>query len=382
MTGGVNFWADRRQIRDGTRLDVTYDMAKLWTIAYPTLTPEQQASYKDLKIAGKYTKTFTLSGAFPAAPTLAQSIKSLNADGSLTIDLLDTMGLRIERFSPQVKMTRGVVTLSGSPAVANSGSMSFDGIVVDMTQVEPTLSIPKNKKLLQGVKLDTALASTLGKMGAIVFTNASTADGALSFTAVNCDRLPLGQFNQPNKNYSASFILAVDDLLLDGPVLKVLAAVAQLGTGGIQGRIPPSTLKVNNGLADTNLTVEIARSVRERNGQTGLQGMPLNFAGGVNLTTLDLKDFKVSIPPEMLPPDIRKFSSNGLVVPLKGNATKPNVDFDPAKFLRDNAVKGLIGGNGNGDNPVGDLLKGLGGGGNNEQQPQQTQPRRQRNQGQ
>ncbi|HEY7088698.1 MAG TPA: hypothetical protein VH518_11455 [Tepidisphaeraceae bacterium] len=362
FVGGINDWDKDRKIREGTKLDLSYDLAKCWTIVQPMLSPEQQQSLADLKIAGKHQQTFVLSGAYPSRPTMAESIKYLNADGGFEVESLETMGLSIQNLQPEIKMRSGVVAITAKPATANGGRLDISGIKVDMTAKDPLLSTPSKKVLLKDVTLNPVLAGALGKAGAVVFSNASEAEGLLTVTINRCDKVPLGELIAKKRGTSAELVLQVEKLHLDGVVPKVISAAADLGTRGIEGRIPPSTITVGNGQADSNLTILIDREGRDaRTGKAVMKGMPLEFKGGLGLEKLDLRNFTVSIAPELLIKQIRQIAPNGAVIALKGSATKPELDVE--NFIKENAIKNLIPGQGNGDNPLGGLLdKALGGG--------------------
>jgi hypothetical protein len=158
-------------------------------------------------------------------------------------------------------------------------------------------------------------------------------------------------------------VLNVSNLQVTGIVPNVLAAVADLGSEGIQGGIPDSTITLANGQATTDLTVLINKAVQDKKtGKERLQGQPIKFTGGVGLANLELRDFKVEISPELLIRDLRKIAPNGATLPLTGLASKPNIDVQ--KFIAENAVKGFIpgaDGKGGGDNPLGGLGDLLGG---------------------
>jgi hypothetical protein len=110
--------------------------------------------------------------------------------------------------------------------------------------------------------------------------------------------------------------------------------------------------------------------VKDRStGEKSVQGQPLRFVGAIGLLKLDLRNYKVEIPPGLLPKEALKVVPNGLTVPFKGTVSNPEFDFQ--KALMDNAGKnlipGLLGGGDNkeggdkGGNPVDDIIKGLGG---------------------
>lgn len=345
--GGVNFWADRREIRPNTKVDVSYDLAKLWTIVYPMLSPEQQASYKDLKVAGKHQQTFELSGAFPAKETLAESFKTLNVNGGFAIDLLETMGLRVEKLEPQLRMRQGIAAISAKPATANQGTLNLNGIRLDMTSPDPLLTIPPKTVILSKAALNPVLASSLGRAGAVMFTEATEAEGLLTVVVEECDQVPLGALLASSEKSRAKLVLSVDELNLDGVVPRVLASAADTGTKGIKGRIPPSNIVIANGRAVSDISIEIGVMGKDpRTGREVLRPVPLGFKGGLGLAKFDLQNFIIDIPVELLRGDLRKAFPNGASIPLKGLASRPELDLQ--KAIIDNAGRGILGGDAGG----------------------------------
>jgi hypothetical protein len=414
FNGKVTDWVKARTISGVSsgpaQLDLAYDLEKIWPIVKPMLTPEMQQQYKDLKIAGKYTKTFTISGAYPEAKTSQQSLASLNLDGGLALDLLDLpQGVELNKFELPLKLTKGVLSLLPAPAsndrkvtvtlgstaslargggaaappkprqitaktaICNGGALNLDGIMVDLTQPAPVLTIPKKHPLLQDIKLNPVLADSLGKIGAIVLSGATTAEGFTSLTIDECDHVPLGDVLMKKNGARMQMTLQVDDLLLDGLAPRLLSQVASLDTGGIRGRIPPSAIRIENGQANPDITVEVIRQDTNARGQQSLRGLPMRIHGGVVLSTLELRDFKWELSPQLVKGELGKAFPNGMVLVVKGTASKPEPDF--GAILRDNlinSIPGLLGGNkennsGTGSNqgqkedPLGGLLKGLGG---------------------
>src|SRR6185312_5389176 len=85
--------------------------------------------------------------------------------------------------------------------------------------------------------------------------------------------------------------------------------------------------KVQNGVADSDLTILVARKVEDRRGRESLQGLPLTLTGGVGLEKLDLRNFVVSIPPQLVIANLRQYFPEGAKIALKGSATKPEPDL-------------------------------------------------------
>ncbi|HEY1629085.1 MAG TPA: hypothetical protein VGF52_04445, partial [Tepidisphaeraceae bacterium] len=409
FSGQLQDWDGARTISglnsDKARLDLTYDAEKLWAIAYPMLSPAMQTQYKDLKVRGKITKTFTVWGAYPAqdSPATTQpSIASLSADGSIAVDYLDLpQGLTIENFELPCQIRNGVLktlaastaanravqlppatpAANGAPAAAptsapaattalcNGGSLNLDGIVVDLRSPDPLVSVKAKHWLLQYVKLNPVLADSIGHDN-LLFKDANQASGYFDLQIVKCKNVPLGDLITKKPDAEASVVFNMTDLQLDGPVPQAMSSVLRLGGQGIHGNIKNGQLNLSKGIALSDFSLLLRQTGQQKttdqNGvssnQTVSKDLPMRFTGGVVLATSVLKDFQVNIPSELIPnqvggQDVRTLLPNGLVVPFTG--TTDHFKFDFAKALTKSVGNSFIGGNG--QNPLDNLNNLLGG---------------------
>ena len=130
VTGKVSdFNGARRFEGEGLIAKLTYDLEKLWPIVHPMLKPGRDPAnpnapapedpYKDLKIAGKSTEQFVLTGAFPANGAFHEKMASLSGSGGLSADRLVFQGLNVQRrFTLPVVITNGKARIAGDPVVA------------------------------------------------------------------------------------------------------------------------------------------------------------------------------------------------------------------------------------------------------------------------
>jgi hypothetical protein len=386
------------------RLDLTYDLAKLWPIIEPTLAPDLQAKYKDLKVIGKEHRTFTISGYFPMARTMPESIRHLNADGGLALDELDLpQGLTITTEDLPFKMTNGVIQTAASAhpqtigadttqpiiantAICNQGAIDLSNLAIDLGQPSPLLTIPKGHKLLQSVHVNPVLAGTLGS-GNLLFNDVSQANGLLDVTVIQCDGVPLGDLITHAASASATIVYSISDLSIDGPIPQLLSSKLSLGGKGLHGGIQDGKLTLASGEVDNDFTFNIIRYVQptpvagqtvagqptdRQSADTGTtsatptdssgtqlvpENVPLKFTGGVLLASSALKNFEINVPQGLLPSKWASALPNGVVVPLTGTTNHPTLDIQ--KALVENAGAGLLNGGANGNGGVGGLLNGL-----------------------
>ena len=405
FNGQVVGWDKARTIKgvdsDAARLDLTYDLEKLWAIARPMLSPEMQTQYKDLKVKGRYTKTFTISGAYPDRPTMPESIASLNADGSLALDLLDLpQGLTIQSFELPFGMKKGLLRLAAAPAapgrrlqsspaadapagaraapvdaavaataICNDGALNLNEIALDMTRPDPLLSVARKHVLLKNVKLNPVLADAIGH-GNLLFKDADQASGLLDVQVIDCKNVPLGDLIKKKQNAKAQVVCSVTDLQLDGPVPAVMGQALNLGGKGINGYIKNGTLTLENGEVQSDFAVTLTQVSQQKDEQTGRKrtvssDLPLKFTGGVNLASSKLRDFYVNIPAELIRDEIggreiRKVLPGGLAVAFTGTTDKFHFDIQQAitKSVGNSLIPGI---GGDGKNPlenIGDLFGG------------------------
>lgn len=355
------------------KVELSYDLAKIWPIVHPMMVkPGQEDSFKDLKIAGKYNKTFTLSGKYPVKKPFNQAVRTLEVAGGVSVGLLDWTGLNIQELSPNVTVKDGIARVDGG-GVCNEGRINLAGITLDLTKPTPLVSVPNDTHMLKDVHLNPVLVNSLGKFASVIFGNAEKAEGKLNVVVKRYEKVPLGALVNKSNRAQAEIVYSVDELHLDGSVVRLISRWVQLSKDGIHGSIPDSTVKLANGQIDSDMTILIGKDVKDRQtGERSMQGQPLRFTGAIGLQKLDLRNYKVDIPPGLLPKEFLKAVPKGLIIPVTGTVNDPNIDGEKAieENLKKNLIPGLIGGGDDknknqgdgkdGGNPIDDIIKGLG----------------------
>ena len=391
VTGGVNDWLVKRELRD-VKADLSYDLEKIWPIIKPLLAAETQETLKDLKVAGKYTKRFNLRGAFPAQNSkhevlaFNQSVRSLNGDGGFTIDLLDAAGLRVEKLDVPILIEQGKVAILTTdkkrpePATCNGGTMDLGEITVDLTADEPRAWTAKNQKLLHNVTINPVLGDTLGKYVNPVFANSKRASGLLDVTIEYCKGVAILTKWQTEESGSARVVFSLSDMDIANPLgslmLGKLSAVSSIANiskdqaDTFKGQIKDAVITLDKGRTKQDVTLSLtatepATSASEKPKSVVL---PLNFKGDIHLDNLR-QNLSVSIPTGLLvgvgnDTDLRKVFSaafpSGIPVTMTGTTTSPQVDVGnfAQKFLEGQIKAGLTGGAGgkNIGGLIGDIL--------------------------
>ncbi len=133
LTGAVHDYANQRTL-DNVKLQLSYDLAKVWPILHPMLlTPGQPDQYKDLVIEGVEQKTFNVSGSYPATVSNHpaqwwESVRTVNADGGIAAKHFMYKGVTVDDFDLPVTVTNGLLKTpaatkdSTSQPVADAGA--------------------------------------------------------------------------------------------------------------------------------------------------------------------------------------------------------------------------------------------------------------------
>jgi hypothetical protein len=261
-------------------------------------------------------------------------------------------------------------------AICNQGAIDLSDLTLDLGQPSPVLTIPKNHKLLQSVRVNPVLAGTLGA-GNLLFKDATQANGLLDVTVVECDAVPLGDLITQAATANATIVYSVSDLSIDGPIPQILSSKLNLGGQGLHGGIQDGKLTLANGEVNNDFTFNMIRYVKPTPvaGQTDASGatsatptdasstqlvpvnLPLKFSGGVSLASGLLKNFLVNVPQGLLPSRLASAFPSGLFIPLTGSSTHPTLDIQ--KAVEENAGSGLFNSAGNGNGGLGNLIDGL-----------------------
>jgi|GEM_PF-6384477 len=390
LVGGVNDWLEQRQIQD-VKLDLTYDLSKLWPIIAPMLSPETQETLKGAKFVGAYTETFNVKGSFPNKP-FPEAIKTLSADGQLRVDLADAAGLTIEKLTLPISLRDGKAVIAfadkpkdqrfPAPAICNGGTLNLNGFYVDLSSPdEPRLYGPKKHRVLQNVSINPALGNTIGKYVNPTFTNTERSQGLLDVTVERCDGVALIEKWQTSESGTARIALSITDLDIANPLGSLMfgkvAGALKLGnfskgqTDTFKGEIRDAVITLENGKTTQDLTISLKEDVEATDPVTGKtitipKNMPLSFRGDIRLSDLSQK-LRVSLPAALVgrfirvgEKDMNKFFPDGVPISLGGTTTKPEVDIgNIVGQLIEAQLRGAIGGK-NGD-PLGDLIDAIGG---------------------
>lgn len=367
---------------DGLQVIADYDLERAWTIVRPFMPETMKADTDRAVMAGKHRMTIPVTGSFPAidpqtgrALAFHESIRTVQTNTIFKADRFEMFGLNISNFELPLTLVGGQVQLiyagrSGAerlppPARVNEGTLNLAGIVVDLSAVNPTLSIGRNQPLLRRVRLTPVLAEKLGRYAGVLFADVTAATGLLDVTVERFDRVPITDLARAMGDQNR-VVLSISDLRLDGGFPSLLAsAVQQIRApgGGIVGLIKDAAFQIHNGVAYADLTLAI-----------GADQIPIRYTGGVNVTTLGLVDVNLNIAPQLFGwRDLVKVAPGGINVPVAGTLTDYRMP-DIGTIIQRTLLQG--GGGGGSANPVEGWIDLLRRQGRNDNDNNNGQPRR------
>jgi hypothetical protein len=183
-------------------------------------------------------------------------------------------------------------------------------------------------------------------------------------TVLEMNQVPLGNMIRAQEKAKARLAFSVRELHLDGPVPRVVAQALELSGKGFNGTIKDAEVDLANGVAESDVAILFQHPTEDKKtGKTVIREVPLRFAGGIGMEKLDLRNFVLEIAPELLPAQVRRYVPDKLTVPCTGTVDKFRIDIVGAiaKNAPAGILEGITGGK-EGDIPINDILKRLGGG--------------------
>ncbi len=380
LKGAINDWETQRQF-DKILLNLKYDLAKIWQIVYPMLTPEQQADYKTLKIAGVAEKQFKLAGSYPANLKPREAIQLVQADGAFFMESLDYEGILVQKLDVPLYLREGKLrTVYGDRpkgerraevASFNGGELDLSRILIDLSTKTPRMSIPKDHVLVKDAQLNASFGKLLGKFVNPMFANATAAKGVLDVKVVYCQDLALGEKIKTKDSGRAKIMFSLRDMNIANPLGSMfISAVKVPGLSKLadadradrfEGSIQNAVVTIEAGRTTQDITFEIVdpkskgeEVIGARPGQKPAAPVthPLRFQGDVNLRSL-AQSLSVNIPPGLVEPwfgkEIAELFPSGMPLSMKGTTVKPVIDpgdmvMKTIQGQATNRLGGLLGG--------------------------------------
>ncbi len=236
----------------------------------PLLTPFLGPSVADLKLGGVIKdQVFAISGSYAMdARNWREAIRPLRVSGGLALDVLDISGLKFQRLNVQLTLADGVFTVhSPQPAMCSGGTVSLDGIRLNLAADSPRLSI-RSGPLVRNVKLNAIMANVFFANANFLFHKVSEATGTLNIGVIKCDDVPMAWLTPGSPSGvptakvpggSAEIAFSLDEGGLgSGPLMEVLKlAGGKFGAVGLT--IKGGRFGAADGLISSELPLTIDR---------------------------------------------------------------------------------------------------------------------------
>ncbi|HEV2296398.1 MAG TPA: hypothetical protein VGR35_21320 [Tepidisphaeraceae bacterium] len=355
LTGGISQWETARRLDENMRLELTYDLAKLWPIIRPLIadTPDD---FKDLVIAGQAQRTFVLNGSYPAIDAngnelpFHESIKSLTASGGLAVQKFNYEGFDLTDLDLPLYLLSGgqLVTVYAdrprekrhpTPAKLNGGTIDLGGFTIDLGHEQPRLSIPRKQGLLADVSLNPVFAhNVLGKFLNPSFVDPEQARGLIDVTVGEVTNVPLGDLITGKNGGRAFLIMSIREVQIGNEFINNILSRLDVDTrdGAILANIRDAQITIEDGVLAQDLDFM-------------LETFTLAFDGRVRLKDQALLPLVMSIPTarlRALGDDVRKYVPEAITVPITGTTTAPkwNLDVVVQNLVVEAGKKALLGG--------------------------------------
>jgi hypothetical protein len=352
LAGRVGDVLNQRTITGGT-LQMNYDLAKLWTIVKPMLSPAQQQKFADLAIAGKQQRTFTISGSLPAGKPMTQAMSSLNVSGAVQIDSFAWQGVTIQNFELPVSLKGGIASTiydnlpagknAPKPAGCNGGTIDLGIWNVDLRGATMLLSMPgvdaqHPHQILKGISLNPALGKSLfgSFLNNPAFAGSEDAQGLVDLSVLQCQALPLGDLMQqqtPDNKGQAEVHYSLTGLRMGSTMLSLITQ-----RDSVTGEIKDGDVKIAGGKITQDTTLMLDGN------------KPMHMYGVVLLKMQEFAPMNVDLPTSLLGGlgnnANLKYMPDQISISLKGSMSKPQADMGQliSKLIQDAAGKAILNG--------------------------------------
>ncbi len=265
---------------DPIELTLAYHLEKLWDLARPLLSEEQQKRFKDLKVTGQAQRQFVITGRYPSDKPLGEALTALVVAGDFYVETFDYQGASVRRFTVPIWLKDGTLRTAYAdpqktlePAWCNDGLLRIGGIATDLTRPSPRISIPAGQMIAENVALNPVLAESVlvYLLNNPAFVDPKQATGLFSLQCVRCEDLPVQWFTAADNKKplvsggSAEFGYSITRLTLGNKLLGTL-----LGANAVNAEIRQAKLTIADGVARTHIPLTIDSKTAEFDGSVAL----------------------------------------------------------------------------------------------------------------
>ncbi len=360
ITGSVNRYSSAAELALNGRYEAS------WPELTRLLHEMAPSTRTLLEVSGKSASALTAQGA-ANQPGAQPAFRGLTSGAEVKWDGAKIYGVGLGPATLAPKLANGQLTLPNTSITAADGKVNLGGML-DFQPADPTVRIPGQLNVLEGVALSNVLAEALLSYFNPIFMSVVNIEGRINLN-VNDIVLPLGETMKSAANGKGRLDLQTVKMQAGGPMMELLAL------GGV---VAANAYSVQFSAVD--FVVKDGRVVYDNFKMLFPPDFDLIFRGSVGFdSTLDLV---VSVP--VRPDMFQKLGIQGpsselskqlagarIEIPIAGTRESPKLDFakvDTSKLLQgamQNTLQGALQdpGKAAGDIMKGDGLKGLLGGG-------------------
>jgi hypothetical protein len=357
----------------------------------PTLRAVSGDALADAVMEGVAERLFKVGGT-TAEPTF---------EGGLTLPRVAASGVDVRNLALDLVYSNGGLAVrQPEPAAMNSGTLSLDGLNIDLSGEEPLLFVSRPKTILQNVQLNPVLAEAAGPYLSQFLASSDSATGDVTLSIDSSRRFPLSA--ALTERGSLDMTLTLDNLDIEGDAINLvgsaLADAVAPGTGRAVGgndllgglaelnrqlggkdgplkdlaalqdltsidRLRGFVKNADAAVTDGILRQDITFNAFDPRDPDATETYPLQIAGTVNLQTLEI-DQRLILPRALLEkwlPDelFAVVPAEGLTVQYTGTTSNPGAALGGnLDGLLQGAVRRMIAKEAGGDagQAVGDLL--------------------------
>ncbi|MBN2018832.1 MAG: hypothetical protein JW749_01255 [Sedimentisphaerales bacterium] len=263
-----------------------------------------------LIVEGRRKDEVSFSSSYPAAGKTEAMLANLNAQAKMGFDKATYMGLNIGATDVNMKVDKGLLTLTPFTTTVNNGRLNFGG-TADFKKKPAMFRTPPNMRIVENVQLNVEIARKLLARINPVFTGTSSIIGLASF---DCNSLAVPITGGRLEDIAIAGVISLNDVKMTptgllGAILTAAKSADDLMT------IHPTALTVNDGFARyANMKMDIGRR-------------PFVFSGIVPIDPdRQIEKFSVVLPIE-----------DGITAYVKGTPNKPELDV--GKMIQDELIQ-------------------------------------------
>ncbi len=292
-----------------------------WKAIMGMLSPFMPAG---LTIEGKRQDSISFASKYPSKDP-NQMLANLNAQAKVGFDKVSYMGLNVGTTNVDLKVDKGLMTITQFTSTVNNGQLTFGGSA-DFKQKPAIFRTPGQMQIIKDVQINKEMADKMLAKVNPIFFGVSSISGNANF---QCDQLavPITGGKPEDANIAGTISLTqvrMQSSGLFGAILNVIG-----GSDSDLVTLHPTPFTVRNGF------------VKYTDMEMDLGNRPIYFSGSVPVDpNREIKSFSVTLPVTALGKTMTTDKKTGvgrITAYIKGTPNKPKLDV--GKIVQNQAVQ-------------------------------------------